>query len=403
MLCSYTFNGIYTIAPDGICYNKMKKFAEKEVLRLANAYTDVVEEFKYDSLYEQYNIDFLQWRRNTESKLVFRFSDNSLENFYVSGDAAGKQDAASAERTALMHCGQFIGSALLVSFIAQIAGSSLLNGILRLVGIHIRTEFLPLSMEGSQWAVVAARAVIVLLKFLLPTLLLLKASRFPHRVLAPVMLGGIPEFSAAVGAGMLISGAYALISQKSGLELAQTIFTYKDTAAIVAYCVFDTLIVSALAELFLRGSIMTLLRQFGDPFAVIITACMAALLPNNLPDRIAELAIGLAAGYLLLRSGSLTKCITLRIVFNGLRYARLIALYTHATRSNQLLEYSLLLISLGTLAASFYVLVRRHSLRLSNRAIVLNGMQKCSVLVQTVTMLPWLAVSVLLTLVQIFY
>lgn len=370
---------------------------------MANAYTDVVEEFKYDALNEQYNIDYLQWRRNAASKLVFRFSENSLENVYVSGDAAGKQDAASAERTALMHCGQFIGSALLLYFLAQIAGSSLLNGILHLVGIRIRTEFIPIQMEGSQWAVVAARAVIVLLKYLLPTALLVRFSKFPRRVFAPVMFGGIPEFSAAVGTGMLISGIYALISQKSGLELAQNIFTYKDTAAIFAYCAFDTLIAAALAELFLRGSILTLLRQFGDPFGIVVTACMAALFPNNLSDRIGELLLGLAAGYLLLRSGSLSKCITLRIVYTGLRYARLILLYTHATRSNQLMEYSLLLISLGTLAAAFYVMVRRHSLRLRNRMIVLNAAQKCSALIQTVTMLPWLAVSVLLTLVQIFY
>lgn len=371
------------------------------MLRLEHAYTDVVEEFKYDSLHEQYNMDFLQWRRHSDSKMVFRFSENNLENVYVSGDAAVKQNAASAERGALMRCGQAIGAALLVFFITDVAGESLLNAILRLFGVEIRMDFITIPITGSQWAVVAARCVIQILKYVIPMLLLIRISKLPRHIFAPVNFSGIPEFSAAVGAAMMISGIYTLLAQRDAVELAQAIYTYKDTAAVFAYGVFDTLIASALAELFLRGAILTLLRQFGDPFAVGVTALLAFLFPNSMPDRFGDLLLGLAAGYLLIRSGSLTKCITLHVVYTGLNYARLVAVYT--TRTLQRWEYSLLLISLGTLAISFYVIMRRHKLHLNNRRIVLSERQKYGTIAQTVTMLPWLAVSVLLTVVQLFY
>ena len=370
-------------------------------MHLAQAYTDVVEEFKYDSINEQYNMDYLQWRRQSDSRLVFRFSENNLENVYVSGDAAVKQDAGLAERSALMRCAQVVGAALLIFFLTEIAGSSLLNAVLRLFGINMHMDFLLISMKGSQWAVVAARAVFMLLKYLLPTILLIKLGGLPRRVCAPVMVGSIPELSACVGAGMMIAGVIALIAQRNGVELAQNIISYKDTTAVAAYGIFGTLIAAAAAELFLRGSVLMLLRQFGDPFAVGVTALIAFLFPNEMPDRIGELLIGLAAGYLMIRSGSLPKCIALRTVYTGLSYSRLIAVYI--LRKMLLWEYSLLLISLGTLAVAFFVLVRRHSLVLNNQRIVLSNKQKMTTFIQTVTVLPWAAVSVLLMLVQIFY
>lgn len=371
------------------------------MLRLDQAYTDIVETFKYDSNNEQYNIELLKWRRNSDSKLVFRFSANNLESVYVTGKAAAKQDIAVSERETLMHCGQAIGAALLIFFVVEIAGESLIEGILKLFGIEMHGDFLTLSMEGSQWAVVAARAAVMLLQYLLPTLLLVKLSRFPRRVFAPAVVGGIPELSAGVGAGMMLAGIYALLAHQSSIELAQNIVIYKDTAAVIAYGAFDTLVAAAAAELLLHGTILTLLRQFGDPFAIGATALIAFLFPNKMPDRIGELLIGLAAGYLMIRSGSLPKCIALRVVFKGLNYARLVAVYS--VRNLWLWEYSLLLISLGTLGLAFYVLVRRHALRLNNRRIVMNDWEKGMVLVQTVTMLPWAAVSVLLMLVQLFY
>lgn len=370
---------------------------------LEHAYTDVVEEFKYDSDNEQYNMEYLQWRRESDSKLVFRFSENNLESFYVQGDAAAKQDAGLAERSALMHCAQAVGAALLLFFLTAMAGESLLNAILRLFGIDMHMDFLLITMKGSQWAVVAARAVLMLLKYLLPACLLIRLGKLPRRIFAPVSAGSIPEFSAGVGAGMVIAGIFALISQKEGIELAQSIILYKDTAAVVAYGIFNTLIASAAAELFLRGTVLMLLRQFGDPFAVAATALIAFLFPNEMPDRICELLIGLAAGYLMIRAGSLPKCIALRVVYTGLSYARLVAVYNNMGRKLMLWEYSLLLISLGTLALAFFVMVRRHSLPMSNRRIILSNGQKFSAFMQTVTVLPWAAVSVLLMLVQMFF
>lgn len=371
------------------------------VLRLEQAYTDVVEAFKYDSANEQYNMDFLQWRRHSDSKLAFRFSANNLENVYVSGTAVVQQNVGISEREALMRCGQMIGAALLIYFVTEIAGESLLQGILRLFDIDVRIEFLSISMQGSQWAVVAARAAVVLLKYLLPTALLIKVSRFPRRVFAPAMKGGIPELSAGVGAGMMIAGVYALIAQRDGIALAQNVVSYKDTTAIIAYGIFDSLLAATVIELFLRGTILMLLRQFGDPFAVFVTALIGFLFPNQMPERIAELLIGLAAGYLMIRSGSLPKCIALRVVFTGLSYARVVMVYT--IHNFWLWEYSLLLISFGALAITFFILVRRRSISLNNQRIVLSHTQKFSALMQTVTMLPWAAVSVLLMLVQLFY
>ena len=377
----------------------------KGVPWLENGHINVIDDFSYTSENDEYNADYLLWRRCAKGPHIYRFTDRIDENVYVavdvSGDSSVQQTAATAERSALMWCGQYIGASLLIFLLAELIGGSLLIGVLRLFGIDIRLDFLSLKMDGSQWAVVAVRSVVLLLKYLLPTVLLVKICGISRAISMPIRFGGFPEMLAAVGCGVLISGIYSLAAHTTGIDSAQALFSYKDASAIITYGLFDVLIASALMEYFLRGCILTLLRQFGDPFAVISTALIAFLFPNAPADRISELLIGLAAGYLFVRSGSLPKCCLIRIIYSLLAYARLVLIYTN--RAMQLWEYALLMISMGVVVLALYSRGRKDKLRLDNRETALPNSGKGTILLQSVTMLPWAAASLLLTLLQIFY
>jgi len=160
-------------------------------------------------------------------------------------------------------------------------------------------------------------------------------------------------------------------------------------------------VISVLSELLLRGAILPVLRQFGEPFALVTTALIAFLFPSELPLRVGELTIGLAAGYLLLRSGSVWDCIVLRIIFNALKYSSLWIVYANGTIT--LGTYLLLLLGGGTACTLVYVIRRRSRLRLKNRSTALGLRAKLSAVTQTVTSLPWLAASALLMLLQLVY
>ncbi|MCQ2408609.1 MAG: CPBP family glutamic-type intramembrane protease [Oscillospiraceae bacterium] len=368
---------------------------------MEGSHTDVVEDFSYSSRNRTYNSDYLIWRRHTKGAFIYRFTGIQNENVYVDGNAVAPVTAASAERNALMQCSQIIGLVLLVFLLIAVVGGSVLIALLRLFHIDIRLDFLSLQMDGSQWACVAVKSITAVLKYLLPSLLLLRICKLPRRIVFPVSNGAVLEMLAAAGAGMLIAGIYSLTANSLGVASAQDLFLYKDMAAILTYGVFEVLVISMLAEMLLRGCIFPLLRQFGDPFAVLFTALIAAFLPNATPDRLAELLIGLAAGYLFLRAGSIVKCIVIRVIFSVLSYARLVFVYSMSVM--QLWEFALLLISIGVLTAALYVRGTQSRYALENRKTVLPMTAKIMAMLQSVTMLPWAAASLLIALLQIFY
>lgn len=381
--------GMYTRLPERRC--SMAEQRKK---------IDVVSDFSYDSENRSWNRAYRQWRRTNRAKYMYHYQGNRNEISYVDGNAVSKPGARIVEQKALANCAEIIGLALLVNLITQLVCSTVFVGLLRLFGAEIRLDLLNMSVSGNRLAVTAVRMLIRLLKYCIPAAVLIRGCRIPRSVAAPVSFGGLPESILAVGAAMITAGIYALTAQDAGISTAQEIFTYNSKWTIMAYAVFDVFFVSVAAELLLRGTMLTLLRQYGDTFAIAASAVIAFLLPNTLSDRISELLIALISGYLFLRAGSLAKCILLRMVCSALCYARLILVY--ANRAIPIWQYAFLLIATGTVAAAFFVRIRKEKIRLRNRETELKDGSKMFIMSQTLTMLPWIGLSVLLLLFQIF-
>ena len=367
---------------------------------MPKSYVDVVEDFDYSSENDSYNRDYQLWRRNSPARCMYRFAGNINENVYVSGEALDKPQIQHVERQALMHSADLLGLGLLILFIAQLAGGTLLEAFFRLLHFEVHTDFLKTHTDGSQWAVTALNCCVTLLKYGIPSLILLRVGRIRRRVAMPACPGGLPEMICAAGFAMIISGVYAMVSSSAGVETAQRIFSYKNAEAIMAFGIFEALIGSFMAELFLRSAVLTILRQFGDGFSIAVSAIIGFLMPNSTSDRISELMLGLACSYILIRSGSFWKCVIVRILYTVLVYARLILIYT--SHVMPLWQYALLLVATGTLLVAFFVRIRKDMVRLSNRRTALSDGQKVYALTQSVTMLPWAAVSILLALLQLF-
>ncbi len=368
---------------------------------MADGHIDVVSDFLYNSENEQYNRDYKIWRKNAKTACAYRYTDNRKEKVFSEGKTPARLSAAHAERKTLGYVAEVIGAALLVLLVCDLGGGSLLVWLFQHLGFDIQLDFLTLSMRGNQWMVAAVRTLIVLLKYGIPVCILMHFFRLPTRIATPFHFGAVPETVAAAGGAMLCAAVYALAANSEGVETAQRILSYKDSAAITAYGIFDTLIASFLAELLLRGTILPVLRQFGDPFAIFVSACAAFLFPNVMPARIGELLIGLASGYLLIRGGSFANCVLLRAIYAALTYARLMLIY--AMHSVTVTQYILILLTVGAAALLFFAVIRRERLRLGNLHSALPLKSKCMAMGQTVTTLPWLAASALVLLLQAFY
>ena len=160
------------------------------------------------------------------------------------------------------------------------------------------------------------------------------------------------------------------------------------------------LVVSLLHELLMRGTLLPMLRQFGDSFAVCTVAAMGFLFPNTTPWRVGMFLIGLASGYFLVKGGSFLNCAMMHTIYHALIYARLILVYHDGAIATPL-QYILILAAMGALAFISYGITRYGRLKTENTVTYLPLSKKIMTLCESFTMLPWLAFSVLLAVAQL--
>ncbi len=363
---------------------------------------DVAEDFIYNSRNPGYNAASRKWRKQTNSPYLYRFVSDSRERAYMDGTGFATIEPAVNERRVLHRISEVIGFALLFFLLVQLGAGSLIVSVLHLLGMDIRLDFLTFSMSGSQWLVIAVRILVMLLQYGGALLIANRYFRIPTAVQIPATAKAFPEAIGSVGWAMFSAAVFCLLDHigGGGAESAQQLFSYKNSAALGVYGVFDICILSLLHELLMRSTLLPVLRQFGDGFAVCATAAMAFLFPNTIPTRVGMCLIGLGAGYFLLKGGSFLNCAMMHSIYHALIYARLVLLYHDGAVATPV-QYALILAAMGVLAVITYSITRRGNLRLDNAVTTLPLMKKFFALGESVTMLPWLAFSLLTAVVQL--
>ncbi|MDE7098339.1 MAG: CPBP family intramembrane metalloprotease, partial [Ruminococcus sp.] len=83
----------------------------------------------------------------------------------------------------------------------------------------------------------------------------------------------------------------------------------------LVYTIFDIIVMSVLSEMFFRGAMFAVLRQFGDPFAIIITSIIAGLLTQNFNTMLTVILISFVASYGMIASGSVFTSVCVVIIY----------------------------------------------------------------------------------------
>ncbi len=363
---------------------------------------DVAEDFIYNSRNAHYNDASRKWRKHANSSYLYRFVSDSREHAYIDGTGFATIEPAVNERRVLHRVSEVLGFALLFFLLVQLGGGSLIVSVLHLLGMDIRLDFLTFSMKGSQWVVIAVRILLMLLQYGGAMLVANRYFRVPAKVQMPVTAKAFPEAIGSVGWAMLSAAVFCILDHigGGGAESAQQLFSYKDFTALAVYGLFDVFVLSLLHELLMRGTLLPVLRQFGDGFAVCTLALIAFLFPNTLTVRVGMLLIGLGSGYFLLKGGSILNCALMHSIFHALTYARLVLVYNDGAVAT-LMQYVLVLLLMGAAALITYGITRRCHLRLENDKTHLPLSRKVVALGESMTMLPWLAFSLLTAVVQL--
>ncbi|MBP7185550.1 MAG: CPBP family intramembrane metalloprotease [Ruminococcus sp.] len=325
---------------------------------------DVVEEYDYDTQYEQYNRYYKNWRKNKQNPFAFNFEMNRKESVYIEGKGFKVPSLLDAESEVIGHIMHVVGIAMLMwIFIDNIIGKAAIQ-ILDHFGIDIHANFLSDGVHGSPKEIVTFFIAVSFLKVLVPTIYMKKMFKVPKEVRFMNVMNHPSDLIRAIATSLAVSVITTLPNIYNGTNSQlYNYFTTLDTdisvwgqTEFVAYTIYDIIILSIITEMFFHSAVFAPLRQFGDFFAIGVTAVVAGLLAQDAAEVPAAILITIVAGSGMIRSGSIYTAFFVRIVYKMYRLA--IVIIETDTSSNMYLDRNLFMLVLFSLAIGTVLFIR---------------------------------------------
>ena len=284
---------------------------------------NVVDEFDYSTQHSSYNTEFIKWRKQRNNPFTFNFRANQREIVYIEGRGFVARYPLEEENDVLSKIFYTLGLAALIWLVMDTIAVKLVAQVLSIFGFSIHTTIFNSSLYGGSVEIVSLLIASSLLKVLVPTIFLNSKFKVPKNVRK------MDKMTHPIGLVLALSMTLILCTikflPKAYSNDTREIYAYFSTLntdvemwgqlEVVIYSLFDIVIMSILSELFFRGAMFAVLRQFGDPFAILITSITAAMLTTDLREAIPVFFLSLIASYGMLRSGSIFTAMSVSVIY----------------------------------------------------------------------------------------
>lgn len=284
---------------------------------------DVIDEFDYSTQNESYNDKFRKWRRKKENPFAFSFAENKKESVYIDGRGFIANSAVDAEKKVLANIFYYIGLASLIWIVFGDVLSKVIISAFDLCGVNIHNNYFSSVIYGGSTEIVITIILITLAKVLVPLFFLHFKFKLPAKVEFMSSMNNSMALLGAISTALIVCTATSVPSAYSSeskeiyefFKNIETDISVWGQTEFIVYTIFDVVIISIIAEIFFRGAMFAVLRQFGDPFAIVITSVMTMLLSQNLQTMPAVLLISITASYGMVTSGTIFTSIAVVIVY----------------------------------------------------------------------------------------
>ena len=274
-----------------------------------------------------YNEQFKKWRKQSKDRHGFYYVDNSNELTYRDGFGFVKEYPEAVERNALLNVYNIIGVTMIMVALLEIGMYYVLPQLLAAAGADVYYDYYAHDFFGNEWLVMFMYLAIEILKRLLPFLYCYKKLKMPLKVMIPTTITNRQMFRIAVPVMLLVSGVCAaatgLYNEILGMlhiVPRESVHLPDDTGAMLFCLLVNVIIVPAISEIYTRGTVMQLMRQFGDGTAVLFTAFLTAMITYNPHQFCYVFVSSVVIGYFTLRTGSVITAVIMRIVTRSFAY-----------------------------------------------------------------------------------
>lgn len=290
---------------------------------------DVVAESNYSTVSEEYNQLFRAWRNDETNEYAFHCRKREKEAVYVEGKGYHDTDPAVEERNTMLRINVVLGMAMLYYLLIENLLTAVLMVAAQLMGLDVGYCYSDGTVYGNQTAVLIILMLKTLLKYLVPILVFRFSFRLPRRVayrLKPEEPREIPASLAVALVVFAVVNIWLMFSSANLLSfstLGEAYYTvsYMRPVYQAIYLIFELLMVSILKEVMFHGEILHVLRQFGDWYAIFLTAMLAVCAAHSHVTVLMELCMSIVTGIAVLRSGSLLSGILNQIMCHILLFA----------------------------------------------------------------------------------
>ena len=276
---------------------------------------------------KSYNELFKKWRKQSKDSHGFYYVDKSNELTYRDGYGFVKDYPEAAESNALSHVYSIIGVTMLLIAAVDIIRLYISPLLFRSLGFDVYYDYFTGEFYGNELLITVMYLFFELLKRFLPMLYCYKKLKMPLKVMIPTKIITRPLFRSAIPISLLTSGVcialsaiYKLILGNAGLDSMQGIHLPKNPWVFAAAIIINVAVIPAASEIYTRGTVMQLLRQFGDGFAIVITSALTAMVAYDIKQFCYVFVTSVVIGYFTLRTGSIITAVVMRIVSKAFIY-----------------------------------------------------------------------------------
>lgn len=283
---------------------------------------DVAQDTTYQNQSDEYKESFAKWRSNPQNSFGFQFIHDTREHSYIDGEGFVPHKAEVAERISMLKCCSLLGVCLVVMLLIDVFNYVLVNKY----APDTTGAFVYFSQVGGDYGRYDALMVTVLgllfvAKFAVPGLIFKLVTKIPNKVVFANSKGYEKMRGTAIVIMMVIIvvgrvGQYILSLLFSAVHVdgiySILVFSTDPITAVISFAFF-AIIVPIIQEILFRGVILQTFRQFGDTFAILITAFVNGLCYYDITYLPFVVCCSAVLGLFTIRTGSVVTAISMSI------------------------------------------------------------------------------------------
>ncbi|MBR4622151.1 MAG: CPBP family intramembrane metalloprotease [Ruminococcus sp.] len=282
---------------------------------------DVAKRHKYYNQSREYQKKYQQWRTAKNNPYGYNFVRDSREHAYVDGEGFIDNTGIDEEKNVLLNCFRLLGVAMLI--MAAVCVVKII--VMKILFGYDNGGRMYYSMVDSKSALSIQAAytltILNLLEYFLPLFFLNATTHLPLKVAIPikrtkmsVLLSVVLVMMLLLAVGRLVNMFMSVALSKLSIDSLYYDYIVVDDPATMLVCgLLQHVVLSVLIEIFYRGYLLQLFRQFGDMFAVLLTSVVSVWMLQDLTQIGYLFIVSFFTGLVTVRTGSIFPACIMRV------------------------------------------------------------------------------------------